>query len=153
MLFTLHQRAREHLTVEQGLYILAMLTGEYGVAPFSAPETAALRDFANSRVVGGVQQIKANIDFHTYDQLVLWPYGYTYTDVPSDMTQDDHDVFAAWATPWRAATATPRSRSATCTLRTARSTTGSTASTGSSPTPSRCTRPPRARAASIRPTR
>jgi len=24
---------------------------------------------------------------------VLWPYGYTYTDVPADMTQDDHDTF------------------------------------------------------------
>ena len=36
-----------------------------------------VRDFVNSRVVGGVQQIKANIDFHTYSELVLWPYGYT----------------------------------------------------------------------------
>ena len=37
-----------------------------GSSPFSAPETAHLRDFVNSRVVGGVQQIKVNIDFHTY---------------------------------------------------------------------------------------
>ena len=36
-----------------------------------------MRDFVNSRVVGGVQQIKAAIDFHTYSELVLWPYGYT----------------------------------------------------------------------------
>ena len=36
-----------------------------------------MRDFVNSRVVGGVQQIKADIDFHTYCELVLWPYGYT----------------------------------------------------------------------------
>lgn len=27
--------------------------------------------------------------------LVLWPYGYTYTDIPSDMTADDHSVFVA----------------------------------------------------------
>jgi hypothetical protein len=64
-----------------------------GAAAFSAPETARVRDFINSRVVGGVQQIKTSITFHTYSELVLWPYGYTYTDVPSDMTQDDHDVF------------------------------------------------------------
>ena len=174
VLFTHHQHAREHLTVEQGLYTLKMLTDEYGVdsritnivdsreiwlvfdanpdggefdiatgsyvswrknrqpnagtsavgtdlnrnwgyrwgccggssgtpssltyrgaAPFSAPETAALRDFVDSRVIGGVQQITTNIDFHTYGELVMWPYGYTFTDVPSDMTVDDHDVFVA----------------------------------------------------------
>lgn len=64
-----------------------------GSSPFSAPETAALRDFINSRVVNGKQQIKTAISFHTYSELILWPYGYTYTDVPSDMTADDHQVF------------------------------------------------------------
>lgn len=64
-----------------------------GASAFSAPETQRIRDFINSRVVGGKQQIKTSITFHSYAQLVLWPYGYTYTDVPSDMTQDDHNVF------------------------------------------------------------
>jgi carboxypeptidase T len=174
VLFTHHQHAREHLTVEMGLYTLAMLTNEYGVDPqitnlvdnreiwlvfdanpdggefdvatgsyaswrknrqpnagtsaigtdlnrnfgyrwgccggssgtpssttyrgpaaFSAPETAALRDFVASRVIGGKQQITSHIDFHTYGELVMWPYGYTTADVPADMTQDDHDVFVA----------------------------------------------------------
>ena len=172
VLFTHHQHAREHLTVEMALYTLHMLTDEYGVdpeitslvdsreiwivfdmnpdggeydiatgtyaawrknrqpnagssaigtdlnrnwgykwgccggssgtpgsetyrgaAPFSAPETALVRDFVNSRVTGGKQQITTAIDFHTYGELVMWPYGYTLTDVPADMTQDDHDVF------------------------------------------------------------
>jgi hypothetical protein len=66
-----------------------------GPSAFSAPETARLRDFINGRVIGGVQQIKTSISFHTYSELILWPYGYTYTAVPSDMTQDDHDVFVA----------------------------------------------------------
>ena len=66
-----------------------------GASAFSAPETQRIRDFINSRVVGGKQQIKTSITFHSYAQLVLWPYGYTYTDVPSDMTQDDHNVFVA----------------------------------------------------------
>ena len=48
-----------------------------GASAFSAPETQRVRDFVNSRVVGGAQQIKAHIDFHTYSELVLWPYGYT----------------------------------------------------------------------------
>src|SRR4051812_558102 len=47
-----------------------------GASAFSAPETQRVRDFINSRVVG-TQQIKAHIDFHTYSELVLWPYGYT----------------------------------------------------------------------------
>jgi hypothetical protein len=174
VLFTHHQHAREHLTVEQGLYTLHLLLDGYGVDPritnimnsreiwmvfdmnpdggefdvatgtyanwrknrqpnagssyvgtdlnrnwgyqwnccgggsndpssttyrgpaaFSAPETQVVRDFVDSRVVGGVQQIKANIDFHTFDELVMWPYSYTLTDVPADMTQDDHDALAA----------------------------------------------------------
>ena len=174
VLFTHHQHAREHLTVEMALYTLRMLTDEYGAnsqitnlvdnrelwmvfdlnpdggeydiatgsyaswrknrqpnagtsaigtdlnrnwgynwgccggrsgtpssetyrgaAAFSAPETQVVRDFVNGRVVGGTQQIKAAIDFHTYAELVMWPYGYTLTDVPADMTQDDHDTFVA----------------------------------------------------------
>ena len=171
ILFTHHQHAREHLTVEMALYTLRMLTDEYGSnsqitnlvdtrevwmvfdvnpdggeydiatgsyrswrknrqpnagsqyvgtdlnrnwnyrwgccggssgstssetyrgsAPFSAPETTVVSNFVNSRVIGGEQQITVAIDFHTYGELVLWPYGYTFTDVPADMTQDDHNV-------------------------------------------------------------
>jgi carboxypeptidase T len=66
-----------------------------GSSAFSAPETQRVRDFINGRVVNGVQQIKTSISFHTYAELILWPMGYTYTDVPSDMAQDDHDVFVA----------------------------------------------------------
>ena len=33
VLFTFHQHAREHLTVEMGLYILRMLTTEYNINP------------------------------------------------------------------------------------------------------------------------
>jgi hypothetical protein len=174
VLFTHHQHAREHLTVEMALYTLKMLTDEYGSNPqitdlvdnreiwmvfdmnpdggeydistgsylswrknrqpnsgssfigtdlnrnwdyrwgccggsssspssetyrgasaFSAPETQVVRDLVNSRVINGKQQITVAIDFHTYAELVLWPYGYTYTDVPPDMTQDDHDVLVA----------------------------------------------------------
>ena len=174
ILLTHHQHAREHLTVEQALYTLRILTGEYntdpditrlvnsreiwivfdmnpdggeydiatgtyrswrknrqpnqgsayvgtdlnrnwgykwgccggssgstssetyrGPAGFSAPEIQRVRDFVNSRVVGGKQQIRVAIDFHTYSELILWPYGYTYTDVPPDMTQDDYAVHVA----------------------------------------------------------
>jgi carboxypeptidase T len=60
-----------------------------GPKPFSAPETRAIRDFINSRVVDGRQQIRTAITFHTAGEQVLWPYGYTRTDVPADMTATD----------------------------------------------------------------
>ncbi|MBZ0271082.1 zinc carboxypeptidase [bacterium] len=48
----------------------------YGPAPFSEPETAAFRDFLvdndHTRVV---------ISLHTYSELILWPYGYTFDPV------------------------------------------------------------------------
>ncbi|MEK6409464.1 MAG: M14 family metallopeptidase [Acidobacteriota bacterium] len=173
VLFTHHQHAREHLTVEMALYTLHMLTDEYGVdqqitdlvnsreiwmvfdmnpdggeydiatgsyrswrknrqpnagssavgtdlnrnwgykwgccggssgttssetyrgpSPFSSPEDQLVRDFVNSRVVNDKQQITVAIDFHCYSELVLWPAGYTFTDVPPDLTQDDRDAMA-----------------------------------------------------------
>jgi carboxypeptidase T len=78
-----------------------------GRSPFSAPETAAYRDFVDSRVVGGVQQIRTNITYHTYGELVLWPYGYTFQDVPPDMDPQDHPVFVEMAQTMAASTCTP----------------------------------------------
>jgi hypothetical protein len=173
VLFTHHQHAREHLTVEMALYTLKILTDEYGstqqitdlvdnreiwmvfdmnpdggeydiatgtyrswrknrqpnsgssyvgtdlnrnwgyrwgccggssgstssetyrgASQFSAPETQVVRNFVNSRVVNGKQQIRVAIDFHTYSELILWPYGYTTTDIPADMTADDRNAMA-----------------------------------------------------------
>jgi hypothetical protein len=65
-----------------------------GPSAFSAPETQRLRNFVNSRVVGGAQQIKANIDFHTYSQLILWPYGYTTANTTSTLNADAQSAFA-----------------------------------------------------------
>ncbi len=63
-----------------------------GPAAFSEPETQAVRDFIATR-----PNVKTLITFHTYGELILYPYGYTYTDVPADMTQSDHDVLVAMA--------------------------------------------------------
>jgi carboxypeptidase T len=65
-----------------------------GSAPESAPEVKVVADFVRSRVVSGTQQIKAGIDFHTYSELILWPFGYTYADTATGMTADDRDAFA-----------------------------------------------------------
>ncbi|MFD7899403.1 M14 family metallopeptidase [Streptomyces sp. NPDC059743] len=173
VLFTHHQHAREHLTVEMALYLLKELTSDYGTdsrvtnlvnsreiwivpdlnpdggeydvatgsyrswrknrqpnsgssaigtdlnrnwayrwgccggsssspssdtyrgsAGESAPEVKVVANFVRSRVIGGVQQIKAGIDFHTYSELVLWPFGYTTADTTTGMTLDDRNAFA-----------------------------------------------------------
>jgi hypothetical protein len=66
-----------------------------GPAAFSAPETQLVRDFVTSRVIGGKQQITAAIDFHTYSELVLWPYGYTTADTTPTLLADERNTFAA----------------------------------------------------------
>jgi carboxypeptidase A1 len=52
-----------------------------GPTPFSEPCTQALRDtfLANPQIV-------ATIDFHSYSQLILWPYGYTNQPCADDAT-------------------------------------------------------------------
>ena len=65
-----------------------------GPSAFSAPETRRVRDFVNSRVVGGVQQLRAAVDFHTYSELILWPYGYTYSNTATGMNADQYNTFA-----------------------------------------------------------
>jgi carboxypeptidase T len=66
-----------------------------GWKPLSAPESTAVANFINSRVIGGRQQIRAAITFHTSGRLVMWPYGYTMANVPSDMTYADYKTFVA----------------------------------------------------------
>jgi hypothetical protein len=66
-----------------------------GSKALSAPEARVMADFLASRVVDGRQQIRMAISFHEAGRLVMWPYGYTTTDIPSDMTKDDHAALVA----------------------------------------------------------
>jgi carboxypeptidase T len=68
-----------------------------GPSPWFAPEVVAFRDFVRSRVVGGRQQIRLAITWHSSGERILWPYGYTTVDVPKTMTADDHAAFTALA--------------------------------------------------------
>ena len=65
-----------------------------GPEKWSAPEVDAYRDFVNSRVVGGEQQIRAAISWHTAGEFVLWPYAYT-SGSPSSMSSADRRTFVA----------------------------------------------------------
>ncbi|MEM6990231.1 MAG: M14 metallopeptidase family protein [Myxococcota bacterium] len=58
-----------------------------GVAAFSEPETAALRDF-----MLGEERLAAHFDFHTFGQLVLYPWGFGEALSPDD---DEFDPLAA----------------------------------------------------------
>ncbi|MGW3153240.1 M14 family metallopeptidase [Streptomyces sp. NPDC001089] len=66
-----------------------------GASAESAPEVKVVADFVRGRVVGGRQQIRAGIDFHTYSELVLWPFGFTTADTTTGMTADDAAAFKA----------------------------------------------------------
>jgi hypothetical protein len=54
-----------------------------GTGPFSEPENQAVRDFVNQR------EITIWLSYHTYGELLLFPWNYDYFDTP------DHDVFVA----------------------------------------------------------
>ncbi len=68
-----------------------------GPSAFSAPETRALRDFVQGRIVGGRQQIRTHLTLHSNGERILYPYGYTTANRPSDMSQDDSAAFRALA--------------------------------------------------------
>ena len=63
-----------------------------GPSSFSAPETQRIRDFVVAH-----KNVKTAISYHTYGDLVLYPYGYTFEDIPSDMRPIDHKAFVAIA--------------------------------------------------------
>jgi hypothetical protein len=49
-----------------------------GPAPFSEPETQALRDFLIAKRPGAL------ITYHNFSQLILYPWGYTYDPAPDE---------------------------------------------------------------------
>jgi len=64
-----------------------------GASAASAPEVQNVQNWVNSRVVGGTQQLKGHIDFHTFSELVMWPFGHTDDQVTDGMTQEEYDRF------------------------------------------------------------
>jgi hypothetical protein len=61
-----------------------------GPSAFSTPEDQDMRDFMLSH-----PNITTGISFHSNAELILYPYGYTFTDIPPDMTVLDHSTFVA----------------------------------------------------------
>jgi hypothetical protein len=66
-----------------------------GNSPARAPQARVLESFVNSRIVGGAQQIAVAISFHSFGELVMWPYAYTYGQGSPAMRAEDRAIFAA----------------------------------------------------------
>jgi len=61
-----------------------------GPYPFWTPEDSRMADFMLAH-----PNVTTGISYHSYADLILYPYGYTYTDIPPDMTVIDHNTFVA----------------------------------------------------------
>jgi carboxypeptidase T len=61
-----------------------------GPSPLSTPEDARMADFMLAH-----PNVTTGISYHSYGDLILYPYGYTYEDIPPDMTPLDHATFVA----------------------------------------------------------
>jgi carboxypeptidase T len=61
-----------------------------GPSAFSTPEDSRMADFMLAH-----PNVKTGISFHTYGDLILYPYGYTYEDEPPDMQHVDLLTFRA----------------------------------------------------------
>jgi carboxypeptidase T len=61
-----------------------------GPSPFSTPEDARMADFVTAH-----PNVMTGISYHTYGDLILYPYGYTYDDLPPDMDPIDRLTFVA----------------------------------------------------------
>ena len=61
-----------------------------GTAPLSAPENQLMSNFMVAH-----PNVTTGISYHTYGNLILYPYGYTYDDLPPDMDPIDRQTFVA----------------------------------------------------------
>lgn len=68
-----------------------------GREPWEGVEIARLRDFVLGRIVEGRQQIRAAIDWHAFNEEIMWPFAYTTADLPRPMAVDDLAAFRAVA--------------------------------------------------------
>jgi len=57
-----------------------------GTAPFSEPESKGVADYYNNNVRTAGTQVLFAIDYHSYSQLVLRPYGWTSGTPPNEVT-------------------------------------------------------------------
>lgn len=59
-----------------------------GPLPFSEPETRAISNF----IIANAKTLNAYLSFHSYSQVILWPYGHTsqHLDNHDDLVSETH---------------------------------------------------------------
>ena len=99
----------------------AAATPTAALISLSTPEDLAMADFmiAHPNVMTG-------ISYHSYGDLILYPYGYTNEDIPPDMSPIDRQTFVAMGAEMERTPATTLSSRRTSTSPTATGTTGCT---------------------------
>ena len=68
-----------------------------GTAPLSAPENMRMFDCMTAH-----PNVTTGISYHTYGNLILYPYGYTYDDLRRTWTRSTDRRSSRWAPRWRA---------------------------------------------------
>ncbi len=66
-----------------------------GPAPFSEPETQAVRAF-----VEGHPNIKILLTYHSFSELILYPWGHTYDPIKDDKDKRVHEIMAKRMAEW-----------------------------------------------------
>jgi carboxypeptidase T len=67
----------------------------HGPQAFSEPETQAVRDWVRSR-----KKTTVLLSFHTFSELVLWPFGHTNDEVPSQIDQQVFETMGKKMASW-----------------------------------------------------
>ena len=66
-----------------------------GPEPFSEPETQAIRDFVQAR-----PQITTLLSFHTFSELILYPWGHKYDGITDPRALKVHETMAKTMAQW-----------------------------------------------------
>lgn len=66
-----------------------------GKTPFSEPETQAIRDYVNS-----FKNITILLSFHTFSELILYPWGHSYDSIAVQQDKLVHETMARTMAKW-----------------------------------------------------
>lgn len=75
-----------------------------GPKPFSEPETQAIKNFIENR-----KNITTLLTFHTYSQLILYPWGHKYESIQDEADFKVHKIMAETMAKWNGYTPEPSS--------------------------------------------
>jgi len=67
----------------------------HGPEAFSEPETKSVRDWVRAR-----KKATVLLSFHTFSELILWPFGHTYDQVPSKADQQVFETMGKKMATW-----------------------------------------------------